>query len=248
MVEPCFEESIGFVARAMKNFGISGLHLVDPSTPLGPSGRMRGGHAQDVLDSIIVDKSLSKAIEGLDILVGTTAQTAHSSTNLLRRPMTPEELGESLAGSSGTVGLVFGREGTGLNNHELSICDSIITIPAADAYPTLNISHAAAIIFYELTKPKLSVPRSDLASEGVKRTILGYMSDLLSEAGLEEYKIGLTARALRNIMGRSAMRMREASLLAGGLRAISTSRSDEEQSSAQISSARKSQALARTVI
>jgi len=236
MVEPCFEESIGFVARAMKNFGISALHLVNASTPLGPSGRMRGGHAQDVLESAVVDQTLSKAIEGLDISVGTTAQTAHSSTNLLRRPMTPKELGESLADVSGTVGLVFGREGTGLNNHELSMCDAIVTIPAADAYPTLNLSHAAAIIFYELSKPKLWVPSSDLASEGVKRTILGYMSELLAQAGYEEYKIGLTARALTSIMGRSAIRRREASLLAGGLRAILTSLSDEEQLPAQLSS------------
>src|SRR4029077_3685448 len=236
MVEPCFEESIGFVARAMKNFGISALHLVNASTPLGASGRMRGGHAQDVLDSAVVDRSLSKAIEGLDISVGTTAQTAHSSTNLLRRPMTPEELSDSLAGVSGTVGLVFGREGTGLNNHELSMCDAIVTIPAADAYPTLNLSHAAAIIFYELTKPKPSLPRSDLASDDVKRTILGYMSELLTEAGHEEYKIGLTARALTSIMGRSAIRRREASLLAGGLRAISTLLSDRQQLPAQISS------------
>jgi tRNA/rRNA methyltransferase len=221
MVEPSFEESIGFVARAMKNFGLDSLHLVDPRIALGTNGRMRGGHAQEILDSIILHSSLPDALRGLDLSIGTTAQQGHSSTNLLRKPMTPRELGDALANRSGRVGIVLGREGTGLNNHELSLCDTIVTIPAADAYPTLNLSHAAAIIFYELHQPTIPVAESDLASEEVRQTIIGYLAESLSEVGLEEYKIGLTARALRSIMGRSAIRQREGSLLAGGFRQIS---------------------------
>lgn len=221
MVEPFFEESIGFVARAMKNFGLTSLHLVRPSNSLGPTGRMRAAHAQEVLDSMVLHDSLAEALDGLDISVGTTAQKGRSSTNLLRRPMTPEELGKSLVGVSGGVGVVFGREGTGLTNHELSLCDAIVTIPASEAYPTLNLSHAAAIVFYELNKSLGPVIESDLASEDVKRTILEFFSESSSKAGLEEYRIGLTARALRSVMGRSAIRHREASLLAGALRQIS---------------------------
>jgi tRNA/rRNA methyltransferase len=221
MVQPCFEESIGFVARAMKNFGLSALHLVKPSSSLGPTGRMRGGHAQEVLDSIVVHDSLTEALDGLDLSIGTTAQTGHSSVNLLRKPMTPEELGKSLVGMSGDVGVVFGREGTGLTNHELGLCDGIVTIPASEPYPTLNLSHAAAIIFYELNKSSNPVLRSDLASESVRRIVLQFLSESSAKAGLEEYKIGLTARALRSVMGRSGIRHREASLLAGALRQIS---------------------------
>ena len=69
--------------------------------------------------------------------------------------MTPRELSKVLAQQAGTVGTVFGREGTGLNNHELSLCDAIVTIPASKAYQTLNLSHAAAIIFYELFKLRI---------------------------------------------------------------------------------------------
>jgi tRNA/rRNA methyltransferase len=238
MVEPCFEESIGFVARAMKNFGLRALHLVKPSSSLGPAGRMRAGHAQEVLDSIVVHGSLTEALNGLDLSVGTTAQTGHSSVNLLRRPMTPEELGKSLLGVSGKVGVVFGREGTGLTNHELSLCDAIVTIPTSEAYPTLNISHAAAILFYELNRSSSPIMRSDLASEDVRRTILEFLSESSAEAGLEEYKIGLTARALRSVMGRSAIRHREASLLAGALRQISEALSRRRASYPAISSER----------
>jgi tRNA/rRNA methyltransferase len=221
MVEPCFEESIGFVARAMKNFDLSDLHIVNPAAKLSINGRMRGGHAQDVLDSITVHGSLSSALEGLDLTIGTTAQRGYSSANLLRKPMTPRELGESTANLSGRIGLVFGREGTGLNNHELSQCDTIVTIPTAHTYPTLNLSHAAAIILYELHQSASPITNDELASEEVKLTIHRYLSESLSEIGLEEYKIGLMARALRSVIARSAIRRREASLLAGALRQIS---------------------------
>jgi len=221
LVEPAFEESIGFVARAMKNFGLTALHLVNPAAILGDNGRMRGGHAQDVLDSMIVHDSLPDALNGLDLSVGSTAQRAHTATNLLRKPMSPRELGQVLSSQAGTVGIVIGREDTGLTNHELSLCDALVTIPASSAYPTLNLSHAAAIIFYELHNSGSIVVGDELAVEQVRTSILNYLARCLSVVGLEEYKIGLTIRALKNVMGRSAIRKREGSLVAGAFRQIS---------------------------
>jgi len=221
LVEPAFEESIGFVARAMKNFGLRSLRLVNPVTNLGRDGRMRGGHAQDVLDSMTVHESLSESLDGVDLSIGTTAQRGLSATNLLRRPMTPRELSEVLAQQDGTVAIIFGREGIGLNNHELSLCDATVTIPASEAYQTLNLSHAAAIVFYELHNPASEVTEEELATEEVRKTILRYLSDSMTIVGVEDYKIGLATRAVKNVLGRSAIRRREANLLAGALRQIS---------------------------
>lgn len=220
MVEPEFEETIGFVARAMKNFGLASLHLINPKTTLGINGRMRGGHAQEILDRMVVSDSLAKALQGVDLAIGTTAQRAHSTVNILRRPMTPRDLGGIVASASGSVAIVFGREGSGLTDHELSLCEALVTIPASDEYATLNLSHAAAIIFYELCMSREPFPMEDLASEEVKLAITRHLSDSLSAAGLEEYKIGLTVRAFRNILGRSGLRRREASLVAGATRLI----------------------------
>jgi TrmH family RNA methyltransferase len=221
LVEPSFEESIGFVARAMKNFGLSNLHLVNPIAILGPSGRMRGGHAQDVIDSMVEHRSLEEAIEGLDLSIGTTAQKSYASSNLVRKPMTPKELGAIVKSQTGTVGMVFGREGTGLTNAELGQCDTTLTIPASSEYQTLNLSHAAAIIFYELydTSPELS--SDEFAPEKVKKTILRFLSQSAALSGMEEYERLLLTRAFRNVLGRSALRHREANLLAEVLRRIS---------------------------
>ena len=221
LVEPSFEESIGFVARAMKNFGLSNLHLVNPIAILGPEGRSRGGHAQDVLDSIVYNRSIEEALHGLDLSVGTTAQRSYDSSNLVRKPMTPKELSTMVRSRSGAVGIVFGREGTGLTNSELGKCDATVTIPASSEYQTLNLSHAAAIVFYELhiTPGESSADR--IASEQVKKTILRFFSESASLSGMEENKLRLLTRAFRNILGRSGLRHREGSLLAEAMRRIS---------------------------
>jgi len=221
LVEPSFEESIGFVARAMKNFGLSNLHLVNPKTVLGPSGRMRGGHAQDVLDSIVEHSSLQDALEGLHLSIGTTADRSYTASNLVRKPMTPRALGHVLRKQSGSVGIVFGREGTGLTNVELGHCDATLTIPAVSEYQTLNLSHAAAIVFYELHVAAGESSMDVLASERVKKTILGFLSDSALRSGIEEHDRALLTRAFRNVLGRSAIRQREGSLLVEVLRRIS---------------------------
>jgi len=229
LVEPSFEESIGFVARAMKNFGLSNLHLVNPRTVLGPSGRMRGGHAQDVLDSIVEHRSLQDALEGLNLSIGTTAQRSYAASNLVRKPVTPRELGHVLKNRAGTVGIVFGREGTGLTNMELGQCDATLTIPAVSEYQTLNLSHAAAIVFYELHVAATDSSMDGLASERLKKTILGFLSDSALRSGVEEHDRALLTRAFRNVLGRSAIRHREGSLLVEVLRRISEALSQTKE-------------------
>ena len=229
LVEPSFEESIGFVARAMKNFGLSNLHLVNPKTVLGPSGRMRGGHAQDVLDSIVEHSSLQDALEGLHLSIGTTADRSYTASNLVRKPMTPRALGHVLRKQSGSVGIVFGREGTGLTNVELGHCDATLTIPAVSEYQTLNLFHAAAIVFYELHVATTDSSMDGLASERLKKTILGFLSDSALRSGIEEHDRALLTRAFRNVLGRSAIRHREGSLLVEVLRRISEALSQTKE-------------------
>ena len=219
LVEPCFEESIGFVARAMKNFGLTDLHLVNPAVTFGGSCRSRAGHAQEILDSSKVNRHLSEALRGA-LAVGTTAQRSLSSRNLIRQPVTPKELSRVLTGVEGIVAIVLGREGTGLSNLELGMCDVTMTIPATSRYPTLNLSHAAVIIFYELFTSKEDRMPEDLASERVRTKMLELLSESAASTGLDEYKVGLAVKAFRNVLGRSAIRRREANLLTGTLRRI----------------------------
>ena len=214
----------------MKNFGLSNLHIVNPVTSLGAEGRSRGGHAQDVLDSIIHHRSIEEALQGIDLSIGTTAQKSYDSSNLVRKPMTPKELSNMVRRRSGTVGLVFGREGTGLTNSELDKCDATVTIPASSEYRTLNLSHAAAIVFYELYNVAGESSLDWFASEQVKKTILRFLSESASVSGMDEFKRGLLTRAFRNVLGRSGLRHREGSVLAEAMRRISERLADGEGS------------------
>ncbi len=222
MVEPEFDETVGFIARAMKNFRLVELRLVNPVARLERRAKMRAGHAQEVLENSQKFNSLSEAIADRDLTVGTTAQKARSQYRVLRRPASPKELAEQLKSVHGTVALVFGREGTGLTNQELELCDMAVTIPSSPDYPTLNLSHAAAIIFYELFNPSTNNSTDMLAPQTVKAIIEDFLGKSALLAGINADESSLALRAFKNILGRSAVRVREASLLAGVLRNITT--------------------------
>ncbi len=183
---------------------------------------MRASHAQEILDTTRTFSSLEDALGEADISVGTTALKTSSIYKIHRKSVTPRELAETLTGVNGRAALVFGREGTGLRNNELDLCDLTLTIPASPKYPTLNISHAAAIIFHELYRSTVRVPNEKLAEAGVKQRILGFVDETADTLGLPDRNRLLVARAFKTMMGRSALRAREASVLAGFFRGIST--------------------------
>ncbi len=221
LVETEFEGTIGLIARAMKNFNLHDLRLVNPGANIGKRARMRASHAQEVLDKAQIFETLGEALVDADISVGTTAQRARSVYKILRKPVSPRELAESLRTLGGTVALVFGREGTGLNNSELNECDISLTIPASSAYPTLNITHAAVIVFHELYISASKTPGEILAGNEVRKHILAYVDSASETVGLRGDDRTLVGRAFKSVMGRSGLRAREASLLAGFLRKVS---------------------------
>ncbi|MEM4268409.1 MAG: RNA methyltransferase [Candidatus Woesearchaeota archaeon] len=147
LVEPENPGNIGAVARVMKNFGYDNLILVSPKADhLCSEAKNRAKHAQEVLNNAVIIEHLP-----LDMaLIATTAKLG-SEYNIKRAALTPESLKEKIQKVSGKIGIVFGREGPGLTNDEISLCDFVVTIPATK-YNSLNLSHAVAIILYELSK------------------------------------------------------------------------------------------------
>lgn len=149
LIEPSVPGNIGFIARAMKNFNLKDLILINPKCELKKEAIWYAKHAKD-----IVKKSKVKTFSYLkkfDYLIGTTAIIG-SDYNIPRSPLTPKLLAKELSKISKKtkIALIFGREGSGLNNKEIQMCDLIVTIPTSKKYPTMNISHSASIIFYEL--------------------------------------------------------------------------------------------------
>ena len=91
-------------------------------------------------------------LKQFDYLIGTTAKIG-TDYNIPRCPLSPEELANKIKINK-KLGLIFGREGIGLRNNEVEMCDFIATIPTSKKYETMNVSHAAAVVLYEIYKKK----------------------------------------------------------------------------------------------
>ncbi|HTD82105.1 MAG TPA: RNA methyltransferase, partial [Thermoplasmata archaeon] len=153
LVGPKNEGNVGAVARAMKNFGVRRLVLVDPC-PLGDEARKRAMHATDILDRAVTAPSLDAALEGMDLVAGTTGIATKSEKKFLRIALPPQDFANRVAAMEGSVALLFGREDFGLLDEELARCDLLVSIPTSPQYSILNLSHAAVIVLYELFAAK----------------------------------------------------------------------------------------------
>lgn len=220
LVEPEHEGNVGSIARLMKNFGLSQLWLVNPQITLGSEAYARAVHASDLLDCCNIVQSLKQACLDMDWVIGTTAIYAKKSSNLRRTTITPEELAKQTSFQESRLALLFGREGHGLSNKELDLCDVVVSIPSSSQYQTLNIASASAIIFYELWK-EMSHERQGAPREVdvyTKRRLLQFFTELVEKEGLPPYRRRLATKAFRNIISRAFISQREAHLLLGVFR------------------------------
>lgn len=149
-------ENLASIARVMANFGAHELILSAPRTRDFRAADRMAVHAEGVLDSMKVVATLDEALEGVVYAIGST------SREQLRRqtPMSPDAAAQKLAehAARGRVGLVLGGERRGLSDEDLSRCHDVLVIDTEAAQPSMNLSHAAAVLLYECTRARAPVP------------------------------------------------------------------------------------------
>jgi TrmH family RNA methyltransferase len=220
LVEPKSEENIGAVARVLKNFAFSDFVLIHPPN-IRKKAMSVASHAYDVLKSGTIVDSIQKAIENSDIVAGTTSKPGISENRHVRMPFfSPKQLKEKVKGKSGTLSILFGREDTGLRNEELVLCDIVVSIPANPDYPVMNVSHAVAVMVYELSDvdadmDTASLWQPKLASIEDKERLFSHVRTFLDEIEYREYKKEKTMLMLRRIVGRAELTGREVRTLRG---------------------------------
>ncbi len=213
--------NLGAVARAMKNFGVRELLLIDPRcNPSDEEAKNRAKWANDVLAAARTTTTLD-VLEAYDLVVGTTAQLG-DDFNIVRTPLTPAQLATELAGREGKVALLFGRESDGLRNEELRRCDLAVTIPTNPNYPTLNLSHAVAVILSTLTTEEHTSTlgeRYPLVKAQTKERLLAAMDGLLDAMPFPTPEKRETQRRVwRRLLGNAFLTQREAMALLGLLK------------------------------
>ncbi len=226
LVEPETPGNIGSVCRVMKNFGVRQLLLVNPRCDyLDGEAYGRAMHARDILKKAEVVSQFS-CLKKFDYVIGTTAVLG-SDYNVARSPITPGHLAQQLSQRFGSsrktsIAVVFGRESNGLTNGEVSGCDLIVTIPSSGNYPALNLSHAVAIVLYELFKGSASIKSHiGLASRKDKEVALSMAGEILSRMEFPlKSKRKTHSMVLSRLVNKSFLTKREIFALIGFLRKV----------------------------
>ena len=233
LVEPQLPENIGSVARAMANFGLSELRLVNPRQgwPHERAVVMAAG-ADRVLSNAKLYDSVEHAIGDLNYVFAATARAHDQAKPVSGADEAARIAADRIAAGEG-VGLVFGRERNGLENDEVALADRIITLPVNPAFASLNLAQAVVIVGYEWFKlasggalPFGMPLKSDAAP---REQLLAFFANLERELERVEFFRPPDKRAtmqinLRNIFSRMQPTQQDIQTLHGVIMAIADGR------------------------
>ena len=148
--EPQGPLNIGSVCRVMMNFGVTRLRLVNPCKDFRSlEARKMALGTVEILENANIFPDLQTALADIHLTFGTTRRFGKYRKNFL----TPATAARKINASGPDVGcaLLLGREDTGLETRDLDLCQHFVTIPTHDAYPSMNLSHALAVLLYEIS-------------------------------------------------------------------------------------------------
>ncbi len=149
LVAPQLGENIGATARAMLNFGLSDLRLVNPRDGWpNPAATAMAAGAGSVLKQATVFNSTAEAITDLHRVYAITARPRQ----LIMPVASPRQAAAEMRGAHAageTAGLIFGPEKAGLDNDDITLAGAVVTIPANPAFGSLNLGQAVLVMAYE---------------------------------------------------------------------------------------------------
>ncbi|MEM4035542.1 MAG: TrmH family RNA methyltransferase [Fervidicoccaceae archaeon] len=195
------EVNLGFVMRLAANFDVKRVVLVEPRAAYGEEARRYAAKAAALLEPPLVVGRLEEAFEPGELRVCTSAIARED--DVLRNAITPQQLAAIYEETGLPIALVFGRESTGLTRRELESCDVLVNIQSSDSYPALNLSHAVAILLYELYVTKRRCRRTPPASEETLRFLEDSFNVLADCVVKDEGKARSSKIAFRRVVKRA---------------------------------------------
>src|SRR5438132_2031000 len=152
LVEPQLGENIGMAARAMGNFALSRLRIVNPRDgwPNVSAQRAAAG-ADHILDHVELFETVEQAVADCTLLFATTARAHDQAKPVVAPEVAAREIAAEITGG-GTVGILFGRERYGLQNEEVALANRIVTYPVNPGFASLNLAQAVLLMGYEWFK------------------------------------------------------------------------------------------------
>ncbi len=237
LVEPQLGENIGSAARAMGNFGLSRLRIVNPREGWpNEKARIFCAGADRILEGAVLYPDLRSALGDVTYAVATTARERGMAKPVFGADAVAQDAAHRLQAGE-DVAYVFGRERTGLYTEEVSLCDAILTLPVNPAFASLNLGMAVAVTAYEWSKavtggalPFAPPDRSPPAERADLFAFFDHLESELVEAAFfrSPEKQPSTTRNLRNIFHRFALSKQDLATLHGVVTALVEGRAGRE--------------------
>lgn len=239
LVDPNHPGNIGAAARAMKNMGLTELHLVRPKLFPDADATARAAGADDVLQAARVHEDFAGAIADCGLVVGTSARQRHLPFDLVE----PRDCSAQIvqAGRSGSAAIVFGSERIGLTNAELTRCNLLATIPTDPRYSSLNLAMAVQVFAYEIWlaerpgAPEIAPRDVPLTSAAEMTRLYEQFEQVLEYIDFRDRTGGghLMAR-IRRLFNRALLDQNEMNILRGVLTAVQARRRPAKRRSDEV--------------
>jgi tRNA/rRNA methyltransferase len=152
LVRPQLADNIGMVARAMANFGLEHLRLVDPRDGWpNEKARIAASGANFIIDNAQGFAGFEQSLAGLQWVCATTAR----QRDLAKPVLTPEQAVQEMRGrieDGQRCAIVFGPERNGLETSEIANTDAVVMAPVNPNFASLNLAQAVLLLSYEWMK------------------------------------------------------------------------------------------------
>ena len=220
LVRPQMGENVGSVARAIKNFNITKLRIVNPRChwPNQKAIATSVG-AKDVLKSSKIYNSLEKSISDLDLVFASSSRIRKVNKKII----SILDLKYKLKNKE-KIGIVFGPESSGLSNDEINCADYLVKIPTNEKFSSLNLSHSAVIFSFQIFQYFLDKRilyqtnyKSPLAKKSEVNKFLNFVISRLDKKGFLQpnHKRKSMIRNIYNIFHRTNLSEQEIRILLG---------------------------------
>tara|TARA_A100001011_G_C14309029_1_gene844603 strand:+ start:2054 stop:2770 length:717 start_codon:yes stop_codon:yes gene_type:complete len=146
LVNTQLPENLGATARCMLNFQFEKLRVIDPKFSLDNEKIIPVcAGADKVIKKVKIFEKFTDSIKDFNYVIGTSNRVRSQK----KKEISFYRLKELIL-KNYKVAIVFGPEKSGLDNEDLSLCDYTIKINSNKQFSSLNLSHAVAIVCYNL--------------------------------------------------------------------------------------------------
>lgn len=228
LIEPQLGENIGAVARAMLNFGLAEMAIVNPRDgwPNEKAIAMASGAAV-VLDRARLAATTTQALAGFNYVLAMTARPRESLLPVFDPRAAAAETKERIDRGE-RCAVMLGAERAGLSNEDVACADGVISIPVNPAFASLNIAQAAVVFAYEWAIADGRAPApADLAvaPQATKEQFEGFIGQLFDALDAARYfyppeKRETMQRKLRTAFARAGLTEGEVRTLRGVVKAL----------------------------